>query len=109
MSAKPVIPRRAAEHDIEVAIARYLTEGGQEVAVGFIDELQAAYGHIARQPATGSPRYAHELDLPGLRFTPLQRYPYLVFYVERDHHVDVWRVLHEHRDIPERIRDPDDT
>ena len=107
MSAKPVIPRQAAERDIEVAIERYLAEGGKEVAVGFIDELQAAYGHVARHPATGSPRYVHELDLPGLRFKRLQRDSYLVFYVERDQHVDVWRVLHEHRDIPERMRDLD--
>jgi len=57
-------------------------------------------GHIARQPATGSPRYAHELDLPGLRCWPLRRYPYLVFYVELPRHVDVWRILHRRRDIP---------
>lgn len=47
------------------------------------------------------PRYAHELALPGLLYWPLRRYPYLVFYVERDDHVDVWRVLHGVRDIPE--------
>lgn len=28
-------------------------------------------------------------------------YPYLVFYVAGDDHVDVWRVLHAERDIPE--------
>ena len=43
---------------------------------------------------------AHELDLPGLRFRMLKRYPYIVFYVERDDHIDVWRVLHGQRDIP---------
>jgi toxin ParE1/3/4 len=47
------------------------------------------------------PRYAHELDLPGLLCWPLKRYPYLVFYVERDDHIDVWRVLHGMRDFPE--------
>ena len=54
----------------------------------------------ARHPASGSPRYAHELDLPDLRFWPLKRYPCLVFYVERRDHIDVWRVLHGQRDIP---------
>ena len=49
---------------------------------------------------TGSPRYAHELDLPDLRFWLVPGYPYIVFYVERDDHVDVWRVLHAQRDIP---------
>jgi toxin ParE1/3/4 len=38
--------------------------------------------------------------LPGLRFWPLKRYPYFVFYLERETHIDVWRVLHAERDIP---------
>jgi toxin ParE1/3/4 len=45
-------------------------------------------------------RYAHELDVPGLRCWPLRRYPHLVFFVERDDHIDVWRILHAERDIP---------
>jgi toxin ParE1/3/4 len=40
------------------------------------------------------------LNLPGLRFWSLTRYPYLVFSMELDAHVDVWRVLHGQRDIP---------
>ena len=36
---------------------------------------------------------------------PLKRYPYLVFYIEQDDHIDVWRVLHSHRDIPSWLRD----
>jgi toxin ParE1/3/4 len=27
-------------------------------------------------------------------------YPHLIFYIERDDHVDVWRVLDGKRDIP---------
>lgn len=105
MSIKPVVPRRRAERDIEEAIEHYLAEAGEKTALGFIDALQATYGHITRHPASGSPRYAHELDLPRLRCRPLRRYPYLVFYVERDDHVDRWRVLHEERDIPEWMRE----
>ena len=30
----------------------------------------------------------------------LKGYPYLVFYIERDSHIDVWRVLHAQQDIP---------
>jgi toxin ParE1/3/4 len=47
------------------------------------------------------------LNLPGLRSWPLTRYPYLVFYVERSDHVDVWRVLHGQRDIPGWMQEPD--
>ena len=63
-------------------------------------ELEKAFLHLAREPASGSPRYAHQLGLADLRFWPLGRLPYLVFYVERDDHIDIWRVLHERRDIP---------
>ena len=45
-------------------------------------------------------RCAHELNLPDLRFWLVPGYPYVVFYMECDAHVDVWRVLHAQRDIP---------
>jgi len=97
---KPVIPRKLANRDVDEAIAHYLSEGAEPAALRFIDDLEQAYTHVARHPATGSPRYAHELNLPGLRAWRLTRYPYLVFYLERDDHIDVWRVLHGQRDIP---------
>lgn len=100
MKAKPLIPREQANRDIDETLAYYLGEGSETAALGFIDALEQAYAHIARHPATGSAHYAHELNLPGLRFWPLTRFPYLVFYVEHDTHIDVWRVLHGKRDIP---------
>jgi toxin ParE1/3/4 len=97
---KGVVPRELANSDVEEAIDHHLAEASAKVALGFVDELEKAYAHIARHPASGSPRYAHQLGLADLRFWPLGRYPYLIFYVERDEHIDVWRVLHEQRDIP---------
>jgi toxin ParE1/3/4 len=102
-----VIPREQARRDVEETLDHPLKEAGQAVASGFFDALKAAFEHIAPHPATGSPRYAHELNLPGLRAWPLTRYPYLVFYVERAGHIDVWRVLHGHRDIPAWMQAPD--
>ena len=97
---KVIVPRELANRDVEEVIDHYLVEASANVALGFVDELERAYAHIARHPASGSPRYAHQLGLADLRFWPLGRYPYLVFYVERDEQIDVWRVLHEQRDIP---------
>ena len=107
MKAKPVIPREQANRDVDDAIAYYLSEGAEAAAFGLIDALEQAYGHISRHPATGSPRYAYELNLPGLRVRPLTRYPHLVFYVERPDHIDVWRVLHGQRDIPAWMQEPE--
>lgn len=100
MKVKPVVARGLANHDIDEIIAYYLGESAEQAAYGFIDALEDAYAHIGRHPATGSPRYAHELNLHGLRFWPLTRYPHLVFCVERPDRIDVWRVLHGTRDIP---------
>ena len=106
MKTKPVVPRELANQDVDEAITHYLSEDTAEAALGFIDALERAYSHISQHPSTGSPRYAHELNLPGLRSWPLTRYPYLVFYLEQPDHIDVWRVLHGHRDIPAWMAEP---
>jgi toxin ParE1/3/4 len=104
---KPIVPRAQADRDIDDAVAYYLNEVSEQAALGFVDALERALAHISRHPASGSPRYAHELSLPDLRFWPMSRYPYLIFYVEGPIHIDVWRVLHGQRDIPAWMRDPD--
>jgi plasmid stabilization system protein ParE len=38
---------------------------------------------------------------PCLRSWPQTRYPHLVFSIERDNHIDVSRLLHGQRDIPQ--------
>lgn len=93
MKVETVVPREQARRDVEEAIEHYLREDAETAALAFVDALEKAYRHIGRHPATGSPRWAHELHLPGLRSWPLTRHPYLVFYVEHSDHVDVWRVL----------------
>ncbi len=107
MKVVPVVPREQANQDVEDAIAYYLEEPSPSVALGFIEVLEQAYTQIARHPGTGSPRFGHDLDLPGLRSRSLSVYPCLVFYVERPDHIDVWRVLHGRRDIPAWMQDPD--
>ena len=108
MTDKPVVLREQAVRDIDAAIAFYPEDGGAAAALGFIDAVELAFVHIGSPAASGSPRYAHELNLPGLRSWPLSAYPYLVFYVVRESHVDVWRVLHGRRDIPQWLQEPDE-
>ena len=101
---RPLIRRAQADADVLDAIDYYLRVS-TSAAEGFIDSLEAAYLHIRRHPGSGSPRYAHELNIPGLRFWPCGRYPYLVFYMEKPDRIDVWRVLHGERDIPRWLRE----
>lgn len=108
MTAKPVIPRARARADIDLAVDYYTDEGGPDVALSFIDALEQAYGFIGERPAAGSPRWSHGLNLPGLRTFRLKGFPWLVFYLEFETHVDVWRVLHAKRDVPAWLIDGDD-
>ena len=105
MTSKPVVLREQAQRDVDEATDFYLAEAGEAVALRFIDALQTTPSALSRQPAAGSPRYAQELDLPGLRSRIVGRFPYVVFYVERDRDLDVWRVLHAKRDIAARLQD----
>jgi toxin ParE1/3/4 len=105
---KPLVRRARADEDVIDAIDHYSNESSA-TATAFVDALEQAYGHIQRWPAKGSPRYAHALDLPGLRFCRCTRYPYLVFYVEKDDRIEVWRVLHASRDIPQWLQEDDGT
>lgn len=100
MKGKAVIPRELANRDVDEALAHYVNEAPVDVALGFIDALEQAYALIGQQPGIGSPRWGHELGLPGLRAWPLTRYPYLVFYEDLPDHVAVWRVLQAQRDVP---------
>jgi len=109
MNTKRIVERRLARRDIEAAVDHYFTEAGDVVALHFVEALETAYRFIADHPATGSARNAFELDLPELPCWRLQRFPFLVFYVERAGVVDVWRGLHGHSDIPAWMRDADAT
>lgn len=96
---KPAIRTTDAQADVVAAVDWYTAEA-PHVAAGFIDALEKAVARIERNPGAGSPRYAHELDIPRLRFWQLAKFPYALFYVEHADHLDVIRVVHMSRDIP---------
>jgi len=108
VSKKPVLPRALARRDVAAAFDRYRREAGRDAAPGFVDALEAACKAISDRPAAGSPRCAHELALPGLQMRRLKRHPYFVFCIEREEHIDVWRVLHAEQEIPAWMRETGD-
>ena len=87
-----------AEQDIKAA-ARYYAIERAAVANLFLHEVKRATSRIEEMPAIGSPHFAVELDVEGLRAYPLRNFPYLLFYFEYDDHIDLVRVLHSHRDV----------
>lgn len=97
---KSAIQRALAQQDIAKAFDHYLSAAGTVIAADFVQEIDACMQRIERFPAAGSLRYADLLDVKGLRFSVIERFPYLVFYFERADGVDIVRVLHQHQDIP---------
>jgi toxin ParE1/3/4 len=97
---KRVVPREVTERDVDEIADYYSGEAGEDIGHAFVEEVREAYRAIGDHPGTGSPRYADLLGVAGLRSRKLRHYPYLVFYVEHEDHIDVWRVLHAQRDIP---------
>ena len=104
---KPVIPRVRAEEDLDSAVDHYFTTAGEDVAVDFLRDFDLAVAHISRFPETGSPRYGFDPGLSGIRFWPMKKFPYLIFYIETEHQIDVWRVMHGNRDVSAELLDPD--
>jgi len=95
---KPARLRRTALADLRDAHAYYLRTA-PHVADDFLVQAMEAQRSIESHPGAGSARYGQLLDIPGLRCWPLNRFPHLIFYVERDDHLDVLRLLHQSRDI----------
>ncbi len=87
-----------ASRDVE-EIVGYYSKYGLPAANRFIDECEDRIRKIESMPNIGSPRFAIELDVPGLRLHPLKDFPHVIFYIERVAHIDIVRVMHASRDI----------
>ena len=97
--------RQRAIDDADTAFGYLHAEAPRGPAENFVDDLERALGLLARQPLTGSLRFAFELNIPNLRTWPLERFPYLIFYVVSDDQIDVWRLLHTRRDVLASLAD----
>lgn len=87
-------------------IARYIAQNSPDSAVRFLDSANAAFLRIQEQPGMGSTRYAKNKYIEGLRFWLIQGFEsYLVFYIERPDVIDILRILHGARDIPEMLKE----
>lgn len=107
MKTKPVIPRLVAENDLDQAFNYYLDTADAGVAEDFANDFARTTRLISEFPALGSPRYSFETGLDEIRFWSMKKFPYLIFYTEAEHYIDVWRVLHSHMNISEHLSSSD--
>ncbi|MGO1591663.1 MAG: type II toxin-antitoxin system RelE/ParE family toxin [Ancrocorticia sp.] len=98
---KQVRLRALAAADIKDASDYYRAEAGPEVGLEFVRSLEKQLQTIGDFPALGSTWYETTLGVLLLRTIPVTGFPYTVFYLEREKHLDVLRVLHNRRDIPQ--------
>ncbi len=105
---KRLTRRAQATDDLEIAFDYYFQAVNLDLAERFRDEVDDAMAHLSRHPGTGSRRYSaghsagHSAGPTGgdLRFWTLNKFPYSIFYFEREDHVEIIRVLHQASNIP---------
>ena len=102
MTAAVVSP--APEADLNAIIDHYLGVAGVEVTAGFMTAWDRCMEHLAKFPASGSPRMAEALEVHGLRVWPVKGFPQLALYSMAPKGVTVQRVLHSARDLPFALR-----
>ena len=88
--------RISAEAQRDVAgIGRHIAQDNPERAVSFIDELTAKFRLVAERPLSFPARQEWHPDLRAA----LHR-PYIILFRVADDYVDIVRVFHGARDIP---------
>ncbi len=103
---KPLALKLTAQADEDIFDASvYYADISNEVFDSFYRELAVAQAHIATFPSSGLTRYAHALKLANLRYWPLNRFPYALFYLEQDRQCSIIRLTHLSKDIPASLRE----
>jgi toxin ParE1/3/4 len=99
---KPVRLTPRADSDIGACFA-WIAKDNPAAAVRFLDAIELTCDTLSRMPGIGSSRYVEIPLVQGVRMLTTKE-NYLLFYLERKDCVDVIRVLHGARDIPEALQ-----
>jgi toxin ParE1/3/4 len=101
---KPVRLTPRADSDIDVCFY-WIAKDNPAAALRFLDAIELTCDALSRMPGIGSPRYAEIPLVHGGRVLAIKDFEnYLLFYLEHENCVDVIRVLHGARDIPEALQ-----
>jgi toxin ParE1/3/4 len=89
-----------ANQDIHSVINHYIDLQAAKAGTEFLVALEKAYKFIGQFPDAGSKRLGITMKLPELRTWSLTIFPYSLIYMSDVQGVDIFRLLHHKRDIP---------
>lgn len=101
---KPIRITPRADSDIDACFA-WIRKDNPAAALRLLDAIERTCDLLSRMPGIGSPRYAEISLVHGVRMLPVTGFKnYLLFYIEHEDSVDIIRVLHGARDLPEALQ-----
>ena len=95
---KPCLLRPRARQDRRDEVRYYRDEAGPRVASKLVDALQRALEQLGHNPGIGSPVLGQALGIAGLRTWLIDGFPLAFWYVERESHVEVVRLVGQRQD-----------
>jgi len=101
---KPIRITPKADHDIDECCA-WTRKDHPAAALRFLDAVELTCRDLSQMPSIGSQRYAEIPLVYGVRMIAVKGFKnYLLFYLEHETSIDIIRVLHGARDIPEALQ-----
>lgn len=88
----------AARQDRREEVLYYRREAGAAVSKKLLDAFTRAQMALAQNPSLGSPALGKTIGLDGLRTWIVEGFPLSFWYVEREAHIDVARLLGHRQD-----------
>ena len=91
---------RAARTDILHQYEYYVDQAPSDVAARFIVAVEETFAQLLTMPTMGTPKQLKNKHLAGLRSWPVKKFEEVrLFYIPKETHLQVIRVLHGRRDI----------
>lgn len=99
----PVRLRPLAEADLVAQTRYYVSKGGEELGARFFDTAISTLDTVGTRPEGGSLRIGELCEIESLRVRQVKGFPCGWFYIIRDDHVDVVRLLGYAQDLPAEL------
>lgn len=101
---KPIRLTPKADSDVDSCFL-WIHKDNPSVAIKFIDAIEQTCNTLAQMPGIGSRNYCDIALARGIRMIAVNNFNnYLLFFIEYETHIDVIRLLHGARDIPEILQ-----